>query len=156
MKRLFQLGCLLLFAGYQGLCFTATWRDTRGLPRLVNVNVTWPAGWRMFTLLDKGAFRLDFQGWDGEAWVRLPMERWLPTRWESGYRWERSDRDSYTMRAFLAYACERSGLEKTRVQRVDWERVPGVVLPPHKKERAKDVATRMCGMPAPIVAGRPL
>lgn len=156
VKRWLQLMLLVLFGGYQVLCFTETWRDTRGLPKLLNTNVSWPAGWRMFTLLDKGAFRLDFEGWDGEAWVRLPMERWLPTRWESGYRWERSDRDATTMRAFLAYACTRSGLEKVRVRRVDWERTPGLVLVPHKRERVKDVANRRCADPEPKIAGRRL
>jgi hypothetical protein len=145
---------LTLFTAYQVICFVDTKRDTDHLARLFPQNLTWPAGWRMFTLLDTWNTRIDFEGWDGEGWVRLPMERWLPTRWDSGYRWERSAADKYALDGFLAVACERSRLAKTRVVEVRWERTPAEPLQPERRRSANEKAERRCDRPVPTVHGK--
>lgn len=154
--RLPTLLLLALFAAYQGVCFVETWRDTRGLPKLLPDDLSWPAGWRMFTVLDKTNTRLDFEGWDGEAWVRLPMERWFPARWESGPRWARSGRDPRALQAFAAAACTRVEVDKIRVIEVRWERTPGVVLQPERRRRETERATWTCGRAVRPAAGREL
>lgn len=156
LARWLSLVLLVLFGAYQALCFVETYRDTAKMGKLLPPDISWPAGWRMFTLLDTWNTRLEFQGWDGEAWVRLPMERWFPAHWDSGHRWERSAGDALVLRAFLAEACERAPVTKARVVEMRWERTPGLVLQPenHRKETVR--ATWTCGSKKPTVRGKVL
>lgn len=154
VRRVLTRLLLLGFAAWQLFCFVETWRDTTGKPRLADVNWSWPASWRMFTLLDKGDSRIEWEAWDGEEWVPMPLERWYPTRWDSGHRWERSGRDTGTIRAFLAAACRRAPVEKTRARLVTWERVPEGLWQPRKKERSTEITSWSCDRPAPRVRGK--
>lgn len=95
----------------------------------------WPANWKMFTFKDPLQVFVDFEGWvpaaarggpaDGDAargdtapdgyWVRLPMERWYPARWESGYRWDKGGyENSAARRGWLRGACEHANEEAAR------------------------------------------
>lgn len=162
LTRWLTLLALLVFGTYQGVCFYETWRDTTGKPKLLPNDLTWPAGWRMFTVRDVSNTRLDFEGAaagtddedEATRWVRLPMERWLPSRWDSGYRWERSGRDRGTLDAFLAYACERSGVERARVVEVRWRRQPGEALQTEVDRTVVVRAERRCSKRPPTVAGK--
>ena len=156
--RIATAALLVLFAAWQGFCFVETWRDTRGLPRLANENFSWPAGWRMFTLLDRSQTRLDFEGFDGGEWVRLPMERWYPMRWDSGFRWERSAKDTGTLKVFLQAACDAAAaaggpVEAARVVEVRWTRTPGSPVQPEVDRREKVRALHRCGRRVPVARG---
>ena len=115
----------------------------------------WPAKWRMFTFFDHKQIFVDFEGWDGAQWVRLPMERWFPARWDSGYRWDKGNINSgAARRAWLGDACKHANEEagadgsapivKARAGVVSWEKTPGKSWQPQKDPTLKVLGEVAC------------
>lgn len=116
----------------------------------------WPAKWRMFTFFDHKQVFVDFEGWDGARWVRLPMERWLPARWDSGYRWDKGNINSAgARRAWLNEACAHANEEageggrggaitKARAGVLTWEKTPGKSWQPQKDPALKVLGEVAC------------
>ncbi|GDX79140.1 hypothetical protein LBMAG42_09510 [Deltaproteobacteria bacterium] len=68
----------------------------------------WPARWHMFTVVEHRVSRARFEvSIDAKNWIPYPMEKDLPARWESGYRWERPSLWKYPefAKAWLVEAC---------------------------------------------------
>ncbi len=118
----------------------------------------WPAKWRMFTFFDHKQVFVDFEGWDGTRWVRLPMERWFPARWDSGFRWDKGNiNSSGARRGWLNEACKHANEEaadgakadapaitKVRANTVTWEKTPGKQWQPQKNPGSKSLGEVTC------------
>jgi hypothetical protein len=111
---------LVLFGAWELVCWSDNVQLLTGQHRRFSA-WTWPATWQMFTRKATWQESLTFEGRYGTEWVRLPMEEWLPSRWESGWRWEAAGQKQ-EMRPFLVYACEASGAAEVRVVRHLWKR----------------------------------
>lgn len=167
-----RLTALLALAGYTFACFhdvaadqvavqepgsAAMAQAMPGKPWLAPIRA-WPAKWQMFTFIDYEQVFVNFEGWDGAAWVRLPMERWFPARWESGYRWDKGGTNNPAARAaWLDAACrhanEEAGagaspaalvVEKVRVNEVRWKKTPGRSWQAQRSPRTRTVGERQC------------
>lgn len=126
----------------------------------------WPANWRMFTFKDPSQVFVDFEGWvpaptaagdpdeAGGYWVRLPMERWYPARWESGYRWDKGGVENPAARkGWLHGACDHANEEatrggaavtKTRAVVLHWAKSTGRSWQPQKQRKARVLGGLAC------------
>ncbi len=124
--------------------------------RLMTGVEDWPANWRMFTFKDTTQVFVDFEGQtadDGDHWQRLPMERWLPARWESGFRWDKGNyNNAEAQRGWLRVACARANEEayratpmvRTRAVVVHWRKTTGQAWQPEKDRSEKVLGEMAC------------
>ena len=115
---------LILFGAWQVLCFSDNVQMLLDQPRRFP-SVTWPATWQMFTRNSAKQESVFFEGRFDLVWVRLPMDEWLPARWESGFRWEAASKSPSRLPPFLAFACHHSSAEEVRMVRYRWPRKLG-------------------------------
>ena len=155
--RWVQLGALGLFLAFQVAAFVNSRAGGHStLDRLIGP-VDRLAYWHFFTVARKQHTAYRFEGSDGTEWRALPMEKWFPARWESGYRWyalggsrdvalpmPNKARATAIQQAFLEGACERSALHETRLVQVVWKKVLGAEQRQPTTPETKVMATRTC------------
>jgi hypothetical protein len=138
---------LLLFALYE---LAAFWDLRSGKPVFHETfgPIFWPATWKMFTGYSHRHQLLEFQGLRDGEWHALPMKRWYPMRWDSGYRWERPRvRISHsTQAAFLEAACRHTDDPEVRLVVFQWKKRLGRwdERPP-RRARMRVLSTWHCG-----------
>lgn len=106
----------------------------------------WTGLWVMFTYKSGRHKTMTFEAYQNEEWKRLPMEEWYPTKWESGYRWER--RPVYASKSrqlpFAHAACERSGSSAVRIVMYQWRKTVGQKEQPMENPRTTVLNTFRC------------
>jgi hypothetical protein len=159
LTRLLGTALLLGFTAYQLATFGEFRRWFQPPLSRQTANIYWASNWRMFTHKARYHVALDFQGRseDGD-WTTLPMARWYPARWESGYRWDRRAvrRSRQIQEQFLHLACERSGMEQTRMVQQRWKKRRGRLEQPRRKVESKVLLTWTCGRRPRAPKGRVL
>lgn len=157
LTRLLGTVFLLSFAAYQVGTFGEFRRWFQPSLRSRTANIYWASNWRMFTHEARYHVVLDFQGRTGnEDWVTLPMHRWYPARWESGYRWDRpaARRSRQIQEQFLHLACEKSGVAQTRMVSKRWKKRKGSMKQPMRREKTKVLRTWDCSKTPRTPKGR--
>jgi len=122
-------------------------------------NIYWVSNWKMFTHKARYHTTVAFEGRteDGE-WQDLPMHQWYPARWESGYRWERPAvrRHPQIQAQFLHLACQKSGMDETRLSKIRWKKRMGRMKQPMRNPQSTVLLTWQCGRTPPTPKGRVL
>ncbi len=155
-RVVFGWAWLVLFAVYQAAGLYESRHEARGPLTETFGDVFWPINWRMFTGYNKTHTQILFLGQDGDLWVELPMERWYPARWESGYRWERPwvYSSGELKRSFLAAACQRSGMSAVRMVKKTWPKTLGSLEQPERDVKYTDLGALTCSGDYPLPRGR--
>ena len=159
LTRLLGTAFLLTFAAVQ----VAAFGDFRGWfePRLRHRvgNILWANHWRMFTHKTRYHLSIVYEGrMAGGEWSELPMHEWYPARWESGYRWDRPPvrRTGQIQEQFLHLACQKSGMDQTRMLTHRWKKRWGKMAQPKRKVEVTMLKTWHCGRPPRTPRGRAL
>lgn len=150
---------VLAYAAYHIASFGEYRRWFRPPLSLRTAHVFWPNNWKMFTHKARYHVALVFEGRDGDGeWEELPMHRWYPARWESGYRWDRPAVRRYgqIQEQFLRLACEKSGKTETRMVKLRWKKRMGRMAQPRRKVQSEILKTWACHRKARSPKGRVL
>lgn len=121
--------------------------------------VHWMSNWSMFTPRNRWQKAVDIEYLVDGAWHPVDGGAYFPTRWESGFRWDRTSfRDStFKMTTLGAAFCDRMAAdpgspspERVRFIEVKWKKTLGTT------DQARDAWVRYkllrdhrCGDPAP-------
>ena len=147
LTRLLGTVFLLTYLAYHVVSFGEFRRWFRPPMSLQTANIYWPNNWKMFTHKAKYHVAIAFEGRDPDGdWESLPMERWYPARWESGYRWDRPAARRYgqIQEQFLHLACQKSGKTQTRMVQKRWKKRMGRMSQPMRRVQSKVLKTWAC------------
>jgi hypothetical protein len=117
-------------------------------------------GWSMFSGRATRHTQVDaFAEIDG-TWIRADLPALFPTRWDSGYRWERGPfrRSKLRMGTLGASLCRRhpDGPTRVRFDEVRWKRVLGTLDQPRKNAKSKTLLEWSCDERFNLPRGRSL
>lgn len=121
--------------------------------------VHWMSNWSMFTPRNRWQKAVDIEYQSDGDWHAVDGMDYFPTRWESGFRWDRTSfRDSSTkMRTLGAAFCgrmtadlESPSPDRIRFIEVKWKKTRGQLEQPRERwVRYKLLHDHRCGDPAP-------
>ncbi|MEC7946805.1 MAG: hypothetical protein VX265_04510 [Myxococcota bacterium] len=121
--------------------------------------VHWMSNWSMFTPRNRWQKAVDIEFQSGGAWHPVDGMDYFPTRWESGFRWDRTSfrNSSVKMRTLGAAFCARMTADdaapvpdRVRFIEVKWRKTRGQLAQPRDRwVRYKLLHDHRCGDPPP-------